>query len=178
MKRKAKPSPVETRDAHQISQELTDYLLDLIRSKFYPSSCPGAGVTFAKDLPRLKSWVVWWPAKWLRERGIPFAPDRFKAIMTKCLLDAQMMGSENIAYLPGWLHTVVKRHWSYNEDVYYAEGKDLRNEVDRVMKTLGPLVATQRAPDWQADMLAATKLLKAKKTVPVKAPVKDQLSLF
>lgn len=155
------------------SPELLEELLRFIQTKFYPSDPIG----FAKDKPRLLSWVVFEFAKWLTSREVTLPPHRFLAIMRDTILmDAVRHGNTgNIAYRPAWLRAVVQRHLAHHGEEYYEEGKAIRTIADRAL--WAATRAAQPAPDPIRELAQAARLLKAPKRVK-KQPVNAQLTLL
>lgn len=85
-------------------QELRDELLRFIQTHFYP----GHAVAFAKDTPRLLSWVVLKLAVYLNSRAVSISTERYLEIMKAVLMDALRFGDTGkITYLPAWLGKVV-----------------------------------------------------------------------
>jgi hypothetical protein len=170
MKRQVKDYPVLT-----TAPELRDSLLDLIRAKFYQ----GHQVEFAKDRPRLISWVVLYPATWLHSRGVTLPPDRFRQILSAVLVEAaSFCEPSKVTYLPAYLRQVIQSHFRIHGEDYYDEAKAIRNRVDRVLMVTGRAQVVQPDPvRGLAQAAAAVRLLKAQKR-PVKAPLTRQLDLL
>ena len=58
----------------------------------------------AKDKRRLLLWLVLWPAKWLRTRGVSVTDDKYREIFTNVMVLALQMGNTGgITYRPAWL---------------------------------------------------------------------------
>lgn len=159
------------------SPELLEELLRFLQVKFYPTDA----VAFAKDKPRLVSWVVLEFARWLEDRAVTLPPARYLAIVRDTILmDALRHGNTgNIAYRPGWLKMVIQRHLAHHGEEYYEEAKSIRTIADR------SLWAAQRAsapaPDPVRDLAQADRLLRIAKRSqkrPVNTPVTRQLNLL
>src|ERR1017187_7470007 len=89
-------------------RELTDSLLDFLRRKFYEDNPKG----FFQDRRRLLSWVVLWPAGWLKGKGVTVTTDRYHEIFCSVFLESLTFRSEKITYLPAWLSMVIQSHRS------------------------------------------------------------------
>ena len=156
------PTPVELRDS----------LMDFLERKFYQ----GHRIEFVKDRPRLLSWVVLWPAKWLQDRGVTIPAERYREIFINVFMDGLRFGhTENITYLPAWLAKVIQSHFAVHGDEIYDEGKNLRAVVDRTLLVVGKQVS--QAPDPVRDLAAAARLLAPLKRSK-KAPANAQISLL
>lgn len=169
--RPARPErPVQT-----TSKELVEDLLQIIRTKFYLEH----PIAFAKDRPRLLSWVVLYPAGWLKKRGVTLPPERYKAILVTVLLDAARFGqTTKVTYFPAYLRQVVQSHFQVHGDEYYEEAKSVRNLVEHAVLVAGQARGSA-APDPVAELAAAAQILrlKTRKTVP-KPPLNTQLNLL
>ena len=152
-------------------KELTDGLLNLIRSKWYQ----GDAASFAKDRSRLLSWVVLWPASWLNSRGVTISTERYREVVSKIILNAVVFGTEKVRYRPAWLKQVVQSHFRIHGDEIYAAAKSLRTLVENTILLAGR--PAQAAPDPIREMAAARALIQASK-LPPKRPAKEQLSLL
>lgn len=160
------------RPQQQTPQELLDSLMDFLCRKFYP----GETVAFAKDRPRLLSWVALWPASWLRSRGVTIHPDRYREIFFKVFMDAQAFGSEKIKYRPAWLRMVIQSYFAHHGEAIYEEAKSLRAMVEQTMQMATRNGASSVA-DPIAELAAARRLVSPRKR-PAPAPKKDQLTLL
>ena len=152
-------------------KELTDGLLNLIRSKWYQ----GDAVSFAKDRSRLLSWVVLWPAGWLSSRGVTISTDRYREVLAKVILDAVVFGTEKVRYRPAWLKQVVQSHFRLHGDEIYAAAKSVRTLVENTILLAGR--PSQATPDPIREMAAARSILVAQKPVKMR-PAKEQLTLL
>lgn len=176
MKRTSSRPPVEPRPEQQTSVELRDALLAFIRGKFYPD--PAHGLAFAKDRPRLLEWVVFWPAKWLKSRGVTLPPERYQELIINALMEGLRHGATHeIRYLPAWLRQVVQSHFAHNEEPIYEEAKAIRTRVESALLRLGGRVAVAPPPDPVREMATAGQLLKARKPAK-RTAIKGQLSLL
>lgn len=168
MKRKKTPF----RPKQPTPQELRDNLAQFIRSKFYP----GEAIAFTKDLPRLLSWVILWPATWLNERGVTLPASRYQEILTNVLMDAARFGTGKITYRPAWLKQAMQSHFRIHGEDYYEEGKSLRSLVESTLNTTSQI--PRQTPDPIRLLAQAQKLLKPTKKPSPKPPVNDQLTLL
>lgn len=160
--RRQQPTPVELRDS----------LMDFLERKFYQ----GHRIEFVKDRPRLLSWVVLWPAKWLQEHGVTIPAERYREIFMNVFMDGLRFGhTENITYLPAWLAKVIQSHFACHGDEIYDEGKNLRAVVDRTLLVVGKQVS--QAPDPVRELAQAARLLKPKRT-PATVSQPKQLNLL
>ena len=168
-----RPRPHRPSVKQPTSPELLEELLRFIQSKFY-SSDP---VSFAKDKPRLLTWVILEFATWLESRAVTLPPARFLAICRDTILmDAVRHGNTGaITYRPAWIRAVVQSHLAHHGEEYYEEAKSIRTIADRAL--WAATRATVPAPDPVRELAQAARLLKAKKRAP-KAPVKTQLTLL
>lgn len=156
--------------------ELVASLLELVRAKFYQ----GHGLVFTKDLPRLRDWVILWPAEWLYEKAVTISMERYGEIMRKVIIEAAAHGNlGEIKYLPAWLKQTVQSHFRIHGEDIYDEAKAIRNLVDNALAISGK--HTQAAPDPMKELTQAKRLLNASQPClkpKHKAPVKEQLSLL
>lgn len=159
------------------SPELLEELLRFIQSKFYPSS----PVDFAKDKPRLITWVILEFATWLEDRAVTLPPARYLTIVRDTILmDAVRHGNTGkIGYRPAWLRAVVQSHLAHHGEDYYDEAKSIRTIADRALWAAQR--ATSPAPDPIRDLARTAKLLtiaQRSKKAAQKPPVKAQLTLL
>lgn len=160
----------------KLASETLATLLDIVRSKFYA----GHAVEFAKDRPRLLSWVILWPATWLSSRGVTLPPDRYAAILGQVLVEAAAFSEPTkVTYLPAYLRQCMQSHWRIHGEEYYEEGKAIRTKVEATMFAVAQQ-PRQAAPDPVRELAQAASLLRATKrpkTVLKPAP-NDQLTLL
>lgn len=154
--------------------EVLSGLQEFLRARFYP----GAAVTFSKDLPRLRQWVIFYPARWLYGKGVTLPSARYREILQTVLLDALAHQTGDIKYLPAWMKMVVESHFKKHGDPYYEEGKAMRNQIEHSMMAFGKLA--QAAPDIASEFAKADRLLRASKPkkTATKPPAKAQLKLL
>lgn len=176
------------RPKQSLAVDLRDDLLWFIQQKFYPGSLEDNGrlqfLAFAKDRPRLITWVILEPARFMNRKGFTVPANRYKQILTSILLEALRYGNTSkISYRPGWLKHVIQTHFNCHWEEYYAEAKSARAQADHLMHVLGkiPRVSgSPAAPDPFQELASAASLLartkRAKKTSP-KRPVNEQLTL-
>ena len=148
----------------QLAHELLESLLHFVEAKFYP----GHPVPFAKDKPRLLSWVILWPAAWLAGRGVTLPPDRYRNLIQKILIQAQANSAEEIKYLPAWLRQVVQSHFRMHGDEIYDEAKAIRNLTEQALKNLS--VGAKNAPDPVTELARINRLLNVAKKPLKTAP--------
>ena len=159
------------------SPELFEELLRFLQTKFYP----GDYVSFAKDKPRLVSWVILEFATWLESRRVTLPPARFLTIVRDTILmEAVRHGNTaKIIYHPAWLRMVVQSHLAIHGEEYYEEAKSIRTISDRAMWVAGRSVGP--APDPVRELASTARLLliaqRAKKTSQ-KTPIKAQLTFL
>ena len=154
------------------SPELQTELLRFIQTKWYP----GEAVAFAKDTPRLLSWVIREFATWLEEKAVTLPPSRYLEIMRDTILmDAACHATGAIAYRPAWLRKVVQSHLAMHGEEYYEEAKSIRTIADRALWAAQR--ATVAAPDPIRELAQAARLARPRKR-PSRRPVKDQLTLL
>lgn len=160
----------------KLANETLDTLLDIVRAKFYT----GHAVEFAKDRPRLLSWVILWPATWLSDRGVTLPPDRYSAILGQVLVDAAAFSEPTkVTYLPAYLRQCMQSHWRIHGEEYYEEGKAIRTKVEATMFAVAQQ-PRQAAQDPVRDLAMAARLLKATKSQkrPKQAQDNSQLNLL
>lgn len=162
-------------------EELTEYLLDLIQRKFYE----GQAVEFRKDRALLLQWVVLWPAKWLNERGVTLAVERYKAIVAEVVIEATKFSAEKIKYRPAYLGKVIQSHFAVHGEEYYEEGKSVRVISEAALVTAlatGKALTVAPKEDGAIAELAATQRIleagRAREKAAKKQAVKEQLNLF
>ena len=74
------------------------------------------------------------PAKWLDERKVELTGERYQAILDAILDTIKAKGTRDLGPFPcAYLHACVETHLRHHIDEYYAEGKSLRNTMDRVL---------------------------------------------
>ena len=74
------------------------------------------------------------PAKWLDERKVELTGERYQAILDAILDTIKANGRRDLGSFPcAYLHHCVETHLRHHIDGYYAEGKSLRNTMDRVL---------------------------------------------
>src|SRR6185369_17295894 len=101
----SRPNKAKRRFKQLTSDELLNELLGFLQRKFYE----GRAVAFQKDRRRLLEWVVLWPARWLDERGVTVASDKYREIFMSVFMDSLRFGdTANITYLPAWLAKVIQ----------------------------------------------------------------------
>jgi hypothetical protein len=166
---------MKPRPKQPLAAEIRDSILDLIRTKFYS----GHAISFAKDRPRLLSWVVLYPASWLNERGVTLQGDRYRAIMSGILIDAAAhLAQSKVTYLPAYLRQVIQSHWRIHGETYYEEAKSMRNLVEHAVIIAGKNRVA--ATDPVRELAQAASLLKATKSQkrPKQAQDNSQLNLL
>jgi len=176
--------PIEPRAKHRTGAEVQERLLDFVRSKFYPGE--GAWVAFQKDRPRLRKWVLLWPASWLRERGWSLPSERYESLLTGVFLAALRHGeTDAIGYMPAYLRQVVQSHFRIHEEAIGNEAKTLARStvmasplalLERLAKTGLPATPVRR--DIVDDLASARDLLAAPAKRSAKPAIKAQLTLF
>lgn len=157
-------------------KELTDSLLDFLRSKFY--NLPGDEKCFAQDRSRLLAWVVLWPASWLTGKGVTLHGDRYREIFRNVFLQAAANMVSKVKYRPAYLRQVIQKHFAIHGEEYYEEAKSVRALIEQTLLVAG--LARPTVADPVADLAHARRILASvqpKKTT-IKTPVKAQLNLF
>jgi len=156
--------------------DLVTSLLDFIRRKFYPDHA----IQFAKDRPRLLSWVVLWPARWLDSRGVTLPSDEYRRLLESVLMDALRFGTASkVTYLPAYLKQIIQSHFSHHGEEIYEKAKSTRTLAERALLVTGQLPSTR--PDPVRDLAAAARLLQAKKyprKLRCNSPAATQQTLF
>ena len=163
------------------SAELRDEILGFIQGKFYQ----GAAVEFSKDRPRLLSWVVLEPARWLDERGVTIASEQYRGLFLDSkagvLMEAIRFGATHeIRYRPAWLRQVIQSHLRIHGDELYAAAKSAAVAIDNALSLAGRLTGV-RQPDPVRELAAAASLLKSPKRRPQPSctpPASAQQELF
>ena len=151
--------------------ELTGTLLDFIRNKFYAE----APADFHKDRRRLLQWVVLWPATWLDERGVTLTTDRYKQLVTDCLMDAVRFGDTRvIQYVPAWLGKVIQSHFVHHAEEIYEEAKSMRTLTEQAVITFGRVERRETVE----PLASAANILRAGPRRKSPAVVAKQLGLF
>jgi hypothetical protein len=157
------------------SEEVRDTILNFIRTHFYQ----GHPLDFVKQRRDLLRWVVFELAVYLDGKTVTIPATRYIEIMVGdkgILMEAiRFQAADKITYLPAYLRRCVQSHLAIHGEDYYNEGKSLRNAVDVAIKFAQKQVASE--PSVVEELAAAARLLKAPKRA-IKAPKKDQLSLF
>lgn len=155
--------------------EMLDSCLSVVEAKFYP----GHRVAFEKDKPRLLAWVIFYPAKWLNERGVTIPATRYLEVFRAIMIDAAAHGDlGSITYLPAWLAKVIQSHFAMHGEELYDEAKAMRNLVENAIVVAGRHI--QPETDVVQAMVDANRVLNvAKGRRKVIKPVRnDQLTFL
>ena len=168
---------VPPRLKQQTPQEVTDALLELVRTKFYQI----AGVRFAQDKRHLLTWALLWPAReWFKPKGVAVPAERYREILAGIIVEAAAFQRGEIKYVPAWLARTIQSHFAVHGDEYYEEAKSARTLADQALSMLGKL-PTRQGQSIDALAAAHAVLTAAKKPVgktTTKGPVKQQLTLL
>jgi len=169
----SRPNKAKRRFKQLTSDELLNELLGFLQRKFYE----GRAVAFQKDRRRLLEWVVLWPARWLDERGVTVASDKYREIFMSVFMDSLRFGdTANITYLPAWLAKVIQSHFDHHGEEIYEEAKSVRALTENaLLMARGAIVA---GPDPVRDLAQAARLLRRSKKHPVKPSNTGQLNLI
>lgn len=178
------PAPtIEPRAKHRTSAETQARLLEFVRAKFYPGE--RGGKAFLQDRPRLRAWVLLWPASWLRERGWSLPGERYESLLKSIFTTALLHGeTESIGYMPAYLRQVVQSHFRIHEESIGNEAKaHARADVlARPMAMLERIAAGGAMPpqrrDVVEDMAAARDVLALPIRRGAKPGDKGQLTLL
>lgn len=175
--------PIEPRAKHRTSAETQARLLEFVRAKFYPGE--RGGKAFLQDRPRLRAWVLLWPASWLRERGWSLPGERYESLLKGIFRTALLHGeTEAIGYMPAYLRQVVQSHCRIHEEAIGNEAKaHARADVlARPMAMLEKLASGGAMPPQRRDVVdelaAARDLLALAPRRGPKAADKGQLTLL
>ena len=164
----------ETRLLQVVPETLRDEALHYIRAKFY-GSFPEA--RFYHDRALLLRFVVFWPAKWFRDKGVTISMERYREILLHpkegILPTAATLGDiprNPVAYLG----KAVENRFHHQGERYYEEAKGLSARLDPILAVLSGMAAK---PNPEAEHLkqmaeAARQLASAprRKAKPAKAP--------
>ena len=171
--------PLKKRIAHSearipqvVPETLRDEALHYIRAKFY-GSFPEA--RFYQDRALLLRFVVFWPAKWFRDKGVTISMERYRDILLHpkegVLPIAATLGDiprNPVAYLG----KAVENRFHHKGEQYYEEAKGLSARLDPILAVLSGMAAKPN-PEAEhlkqmaeaARQLASAPRRKAKPTV-------------
>ena len=175
--------PIEPRAKHRTSAGTQARLLEFVRAKFYPGE--RGGKAFLQDRPRLRAWVLLWPAAWLRERGWSLPGERYESLLRGVFLTALQHGdTETIGYMPAYLRQVVQSHFRIHEESIGNEAKaHARADVlARPMALLERLASGGAMPPHRSDVVEELAAARDVLSLPARrakgGAVKGQLTLL
>lgn len=167
------PTP---RPRQELPGDLVADILGVIRGQFYGDLPPKK---FFQDRRLLLSWVVLWPATWLRQRGWTLKPGRYKAILLEIFQDVKRHGDTGqVEFWPRYLAHCVQTWFRHNEDEVHKEAVSLQMSIERALTafTRAQPVATEE--DQIRALAAARDALKVTTRKPVRKAVEPLLPGF
>lgn len=183
MKRSAPSS--RPRRKQQTPEELISTIMGFIGRHWYG----GDVVRLAKDRPRLLSWVVLKPAKFLDDRGVTVASETYQSLFLDAkeglLMEALRHGEQaQVKYPPAYLGTVIDAALRIQGDRLYERAKsETARHAGGIAEQFAQALAgrPQTGPDPVRQMAQAASLLRsrARRLQPPCKPAADsQLSLL
>ena len=170
MKPKRQNAHSETRIPQVVPESIRDEALHYIRAKFY-AELPEK--RFYQDRALLLRFVIFWPATWLRDKGVTLPMDRYREILLGAkdgiLPTAARMGDiprNPVAYLG----KAVENRFHHQGERYYEEAKGVTGRVDNVLQALKGIVGQAPKIDPVAQMAEAARALAASPKRRAKKP--------
>lgn len=144
------------------AQTVTDHLLHVLRSQFYPGD---AKRYFQQRWQLLRAITEL--ARRMKPLRVVISADRYLEIHMSIIQEIKRHGdTSNIRYFGGYFEHVIQEHMRRHWDVYYSEGKGQRNVVELTMEDIiaGRKQAAPASQDDTCHRLAdAARLIKPPK---------------
>lgn len=175
----------ETRIPQVVPETLRDEALSYIRAKFY-GNFPAE--RFYQDRALLLRFVVFWPARWFREKGVTISMERYRCILLHPK-DGILPIAATLGEIPrnpvAYLGKAVENRFHHQGEKYYEEAKGLTSRLDPILSVLAGM-SSKPNPDAEhlkqmaeaARQLASAPRRKSKPPAPVQTATPSQLGLF